>query len=378
MFWKRFIIFIGILIILAFIVQLMAAPYLKVFIIKKAKQSLRIDVSVGNCTLNVLKGRITLEDVVVPHPRYKEDYLFKAKEISADFYLLPLLFNKQIVKSFSLTDPEVILYLDDKGVLQVPQFDSSAEKKSAKPVKPEILLGRLIINNGNLRFIDQHVSKPATVTTFSGINCDINNSASIINRSVSTTIEATGRIEGQGKFSVIGKGDFVSKPMSFNGEVKIEDVPLPKFTPYYGDNLSIVVKRGDLNVYSKPSCDKGNLYVKADVRVDNVDLEPIGDPTQTILFELKTSDVIEFLKDENNAVNFSFEIKGDLNKPDFKWGPEVHRALKQAMMSTLAGGIANLLKQPAKAGQKIGEMIGGEAGETVKKIGNDLQKILGK
>ncbi len=378
MFWKRFFIVVGILIILAFIAQLMVGPYVKNLIIQSAKQSLGIDISIGDCNLSVLKRKIVLERIYVPDPRHKEGYLLKAKEVSADFYLVPLLFNKQIVRTISLSDPEVIFYRDEKGGLQIPQLNASEEKKPAKTVRSGILFERLLVNNGSLRFIDQRVSKPATITTFSMISCDLRNLPSITKGIVITSIDAKGRIEGQGKFSVTGKGDFLSKPMSFDGEIKIEDVPLPKFAAYYGNNLSIAVKKGDLNIYTKARCDKGNLGVRADVRIDDIDLEPIGDPTQTILFELKTSDVLEFLKDGNNSVNFNFEVNGDLNKPDFKWGPEMQRALRQAMLRTFTGGVMRLLKEPAKAGEKIGEMIGGEAGETAKKIGKELEKILGK
>jgi len=57
MFWKRFFIVIGILIILAFLAQLLAAPYVKGLIIKVAKESLGVDVTIGNCALSVLKRK---------------------------------------------------------------------------------------------------------------------------------------------------------------------------------------------------------------------------------------------------------------------------------------------------------------------------------
>lgn len=390
MFWKRFFIFIGTVIILAFLAQLIVAPYLKDIIVRKAKDVLGVEVSVGNCALSILKGRIVLEDVNIPSPQYKDEYLIKAKELTVDFYLIPLLFKKQVLQVLLLTQPELILHRDKSGTLQFPQFTKPEGEKQTQKAKSEMLVKRLLIKKGSLKLVDHKVTTPPTVITFSDINCDITNSSSLAERKILTHIDANGKIEEEGKFSVDVKGNFLLKPRSFNGDIKIENVSLPKFTPYYGENLSIIVKSGSLNVDSKVSCVKENLDTPVNVRIENVDVEPIGDPSQTILFELKTSDVIEFLKDENNSVKFSFNVTGDLSKPDFKWGPAIQRALRDAMLRAFTEGVARLLQKmvkqigekilekPAEVGGQVGEIIGGEAGEKAKKIGEQLQKILGK
>lgn len=382
MFWKRFFIVIGIFIILAFIAQLTAAPYVKGLITRLAKDSLGIDVSIGNCAVSLLDRKIILEDVTVPNPEYKDDNLIKAKEISADFYLMPLLFNKQVLRAISLTKPEVVLHLDETGTLRIPPFGKKEEKKTAKKSESPILFGRLLINNGSIKFIDHRVSKPATLTVFSDINCDISNAVSIGRGKVITKIDTSGKIEEQGRFSVKGKGDFLSKPTSFDGDINIENLPLLKFSPYYASFLSVTVKSGNANLFTKALCDKGNLDVRSSASINDLNMEPIGDPTQTLLFELKTSDVIEFLRDENNSIKFSFNISGDLTKPDFKWGPEIQRAMRDAMLRAFTEGVGRLfqktLEKPAEVGTKVGEMIGGETGDKVKKIGEKLQKIFGK
>ena len=390
MFWKRFFIVIGILIILAFIAQLLAAPHVKGLIIKVAKESLGVDVTIGNCALSVLKRNIILDDVTVLNPENKDDYLLKAKELNVDFYLLPFLFNRYILNAVTITDPEVILYLDEAGKLKLPQLK---KKEAGAKKQGEPFFRKLVIGNGNFKFIDQHVSKPATITQFSAIDCKVVNSISLFDRTIITSINGKGNIEGRGKFSVDGKGKFLEKPMSFDGGIKIENIPIPKFSPYYGDSLSVKVRKGNLFVDTKALCDKGKLDVENEVRIEDVELEPIGDPSQTVLLEQKTQDVINFLKDENNTVKFSFEISGDLSKPDFKWGDEMIRALRNSMLKAFTDGVLRLFKSsikavienPAKAGEvisnigeAIGNMIGGDAGEAVKEKGKELEKIMRK
>lgn len=377
MFWKRFFIVIGILVILAFLAQLLIAPRLKDLLTKAIRDSLGIEVSVGDCELSMLKRKIVLSDVAIMNPEKKDDYLLKAKQISADFYFLPILFNRQILRVVSLTEPEVILYLDESGKFRIPEIKRD-EKKVPGRGTGELLFKKLEVKNGNFKFIDQKVSKPATITQISNINGKVVNSISLSDRAVITSVNVRGAIEGQGTFSVDGKGAFLQKPPSFDGTVKLSKVPLQKFSPYYGSNLSVKVNRGDLYLDTAALCEKGLLNVKSEVRIENVDLEPVGDPTQTVLFEIKTSDVIEFLKDENNAVNFSFEINGDLGKPDFKWGAEMTRALRNSMLKAFTDGVIRLFRTPEKAGETIGGLIGGEAGEAAKKIGEKLQGILGK
>ncbi|MDD5311098.1 MAG: DUF748 domain-containing protein [Candidatus Omnitrophica bacterium] len=382
MFWKRFFIVIGLLVILAFVAQLLAAPYVKGLIIKGLKESLGVDATIGDCAVSVLQRKVILDDVTVLNPEKKDDYILKAKEISVDFYLLPSLFNKYILNNIVLTNPEAILYLDESGKLKVPQF----KKKDGAKKGGELLFKRFAVENGNFKFIDQKVSKPATITGFSSINCEIVNSVSLSGRTIITGVNAKGNIEGQGKFSVDGKGKFIEKPMSFDGNIKIENLPITKFSVYWGGLLPVKVNKGNLFLDTKAACDKGNLDVKNRVSIKDLALEPIGDPNQTVLFELKTEDVITFLKDENNTVNFSFDISGDLAKPDFKWGAEMGKALRNAMLKAFTDGVGRLfistikdaVENPAKAGEKIGNMIGGDTGETVKKIGDKINKQLDK
>ncbi|MFA5339441.1 MAG: DUF748 domain-containing protein [Candidatus Omnitrophota bacterium] len=378
MFWKRFFIVIGALVILAFVAQLLAAPYVKNLIIKGLKESLGVDATIGDCAVSVLQRKVILDDVTVLNPEKKDDYILRAKEISVDFYLLPSLFNKYILNNIVVTNPEAILYLDESGKLKVPQL----KKKDGAKKGGELLFKRFAIENGNFKFIDQRVSKPATITEFSSINCEVVNSVSFSDRTIITGVNAKGNIEGQGKFSVDGKGKFIEKPMSFDGNIKIENLPMPKFSVYYGGFLPVKVNKGGLFLDTKAACNKGNLDVKNQVSIKDLILEPIGDPNQTVLFELKTEDVISFLNKENNTVKFSFEIGGDLNKPEFKWGAEMGKALSKAMYKAFTDGVMRLLENPAKAGEMIGNMIGGDAGEAAKKLGNkinkELEKIMGK
>lgn len=375
MFWKRFFIVIGILIILAFIAQLLAAPYVKGMIIKAAKESLGLEVTIRDCAVSVLKRNIILEDVAVLNPEQKDDYLLKAKELNVDFYLLPFLFNRYILDTIIIKNPEAILYLDEDGKMKFPRLK---KKESGAKKKGELLFRKLAIGNGNLKFIDQHVSSPATITQLSAIDCEVVNSISLFDRTVITSFNGKGNIEGQGRFSVNGKGKFLEKPVSFDGIIKIGNVPIPKFSPYYSEGLSVKINKGNLFVDTKASCNKGNLNVNSEVKIEDVDLEPIGDPSQTVLLELKTIDVINFLKDENNTVKFSFEISGDLGKPDFKWGAEVTRALRSSVLKAFTNGVMRLFNTPTKAGEAIGNMLGGDAGEAAKKIGQELEKIMGK
>lgn len=375
MFWKRFFIAAGIFIIGVFFAQLIAAPYIKGAIMDVAGKAMGTDVSIRNCAISILKRKVVIEDITVLNPKYKDDYVFKAKEVSVDFYLAPLLFNKYMLRTISVTNPEVILHLDERGALNAPLIKREGGEKADK-VSPEVLFGSILIKNGNLKFIDHRVSTPAAIAVFSGIDADISNSLSVKDGAVFTEAKITGKIESEGEFTLQAKGNLVSTPISFDSQITLKDVPLPKFSPYYKGNLSIIVKNGDLSGSVKALCEKGRLNLRGDVKIDDIDLEPLGDPSQTILFELKTKDVIDFLKDENNTVNFSFEINGNLHNPDFKWGPEVLRAIRKAMLSAITEGVKRLFQSPAAAGEKIGEIVGGETGEKIKEIGRELQKIL--
>src|ERR1700733_699028 len=74
-------------------------------------------VEMGNISLSVLSGGVSVDNVVVSDdPSFSPSPFLQAKEVKVGVALLPLIFSKRLeVSSFTVTDPQVSLLRSPSG-----------------------------------------------------------------------------------------------------------------------------------------------------------------------------------------------------------------------------------------------------------------------
>jgi hypothetical protein len=149
-------------------------------------------------------------------------------------------------------------------------------------------------------------------------------------------IELKGRIKGDKKTGEIAsKGwiDLMSSDMETS--LKIREVELKTFEPYYREKVSAEIESGYVNVDALIGIKKRVIDIPAKLEVADLHIKEEG----TILY-IPAKTVLSRLKDKGNRVEVQFYVKGNLDDPRFK--------LQETFMMRVGIGLAEAIGLPIK------------------------------
>src|SRR5271155_672223 len=136
---KKTLTIVGI-IVAVLIVILIALPF--VIDVNKFKPTIETNISdalgrkvqVGNISLALLSGGVSVDNVVISDdPSFSPSPFLQAKGVKVGVALLPLIFSKRLeVSSFTVTDPQVSLLRSPSGVWNFSSLGSGAAKSQSE------------------------------------------------------------------------------------------------------------------------------------------------------------------------------------------------------------------------------------------------------
>ncbi len=217
------------------------------------------------------------------------------------------------------------------------------EKSSDEPSKPiAVVINRIAVSQGSsIRFIDKSV-KPVfnTATTIKQVEiADINTAAP--NQPILFKLET--QIGDYGNIALNGDVLPLKQPIALNTKGRVKQVELPPFTPYLepaiGYQLSSGMAFADINIDIHQS--KINGEMKMDIR--KLELEPSNEEkiakfSKKLSMPLPTA--LNILRKDDDSINLTFPISGDLNNPDI----DINDVINTALSKTLKTGSIFYLK----------------------------------
>src|SRR5271169_7014429 len=155
---KKTLTIVGI-IVAVLIVILIALPF--VIDVNKFKPTIETNISdalgrkveVGNISLALLSGGVSVDNVVISDdPSFSPSPFLQAKEVKVGVALLPLIFSKELqVSSFTVTDPQVSLLRSPSGAWNFSSMAANGSKtKSDSSTPANFSVGKLKISNGTI------------------------------------------------------------------------------------------------------------------------------------------------------------------------------------------------------------------------------------
>jgi len=310
----------------------------KNFVVSQAEKNLKMKMSLGSIGLRlpfsvVLKG-LELEG------------LFKAQEISFYPNILGLLGGKIVLSGVTLVRPVINIEQSKSGVLNVPVFEKTGKQK-----QPPVLLTGLAVKDGRFIFTDKKIAPEGYKVIADKINVSFSKvmfpPASLNTRFkmdfsfVDTQDKALGDVDFSGWI------DFGSKDM--DASLKIGNVDLTYFTPYYGDFISkkklLSLKLNSLSFFK---AERNNLKVSSNFKLS--DLAYAEEEQQ----EGESLDIfgntLAVFADKNGNLDLNFEINTKLDTPKV--------TLEDLKGIILAAAIRNLSnRSPSEIADKVGRDI---------------------
>lgn len=342
------VIFLVIFISFSIIVSLFG----KKFVVSQIEENLKMKASLGGIGLRppfslVLKN-LELEG------------LFKADEISFYPNILGFLGGKIVLGGLTLIHPVINLEQSQSGALNIPVFENKGKQ-------PSVLLTGLAVKNGRFVFTDKKISPQGYKVIADKINVAISK-VMLPPTSLNTRfdislsfVDTKDKVLGGAEFS--GWIDFGPKDM--DASLKIKDMDIISFAPYYSDFISkrkllsvklnflsfLKAERNDLKISSNLKL-SDLVYAKEEQEADS-DFNPFGN-------------TLAIFTDKKGDLNLDFEIKTKLDAPKV--------SLADLKGIIFAAAIRNLSNQsPAGIVNKVGDNI-----KQFKDFGEGLKDIFKK
>ena len=300
---RRLIAVIGVIIVLIVVAVVIFAATFDVNkyrgpIQSELQKKLGRQVTLGEMKLKLFPLSFEAHDLsIADDPKFSTDSPFvKTQQLDVSVKLLPLLHKQVEIDSLTLRQPSVNLIKNQVGVwnfasLGHPAAESQTPAPNGQPVqnKPQtpppakpspnpetqqqspgqqISLGSLVIDDGQLSFLDQKTSK--TPTIYNHIDIKLDNFAP----DTPFTLDAAARMAGKGdqEIRLQGKGGPVQQQnpamTPFHGTLSVKQVGIADFAKFL-NSPALNGTDGILGGDTKIDSDSGKLTAQGETRIQN-------------------------------------------------------------------------------------------------------------
>ncbi|MEA2109321.1 MAG: DUF748 domain-containing protein [Pseudomonadota bacterium] len=250
-----------------------------------------------------LSGTATLADVIIESNRKNEEHRFvNLPKTTIKFGPGNLLAEELFIDDITLENPDVNLKFKPDGVFHLPFVAAAVEKKieqrsrhegeskETKKQKFTCRISHLKINHGKLNFHDERVS-PVFNANYKPFDLEVSNFSNEPEKQAEYTLKVT----SDAAEALQVDGNLIFKPLTLKTRLKLENVPINRYQPYYRKlfngnvNSGYVTADGELNFIQKAG-------KQAETSLDNFTLKlkalEVNDPDDTRVLTLPELKVV--------------------------------------------------------------------------------------
>jgi AsmA protein len=247
-------------------------------------------VGVGDISLSILSGGVTVSDVsIADDPAFSKSPFLTTKSLSVGVALLPLIFSKKLeVQSITVKDPEVNLIHASNGTWNYSSLggNSSGSKGAAKAAAPSsggtpeagnLSVGKVSIENGKITMTSAGSSAKPSVYQNVNLEASDLSSSSQFPFKLTATGPGNAAIKVEGKAGPMDAADASLTPLNATVEVQHLDLANSGFVDASSGVAGVVDFKGDV------SSDGKQLNSKGTVKANKLKLSATGAPSSVPL-----------------------------------------------------------------------------------------------
>src|SRR5277367_2906314 len=247
-------------------------------------------VRVGDISLSILSGGVTVSDVsIADDPAFSKSPFLTTKSLSVGVALLPLIFSKKLeVQSITVKDPEVNLIHASNGTWNYSSLggNSSGSKGAAKAAAPSsggtpeagnLSVGNVSIENGKITMTSAGSSAKPSVYQSVNLEASDLSSSSHFPFKLTATGPGNAAIKVEGKAGPMDAADASLTPLNATVEVQHLDLANSGFVDASSGVAGVVDFKGDV------SSDGKQLNSKGTVKANKLKLSATGAPSSVPL-----------------------------------------------------------------------------------------------
>ena len=278
----------------------LAPPIIRSQLERRAGAALGRTVTVGRVRVNPFAVSLTLENLDV---RLKEgDGSFLGwTRLYVNFDPLDSVFGAWTLGAVELDGFHVTALLKQDGTFNfadiIARLNEPAPAPSAGPARPvpPVRVVRLEVRGARLDFVDQSRPRPFA-TTLGPVSFNLTDFSSAVAVGAPYRFEAVTETGEKLAWS----GTLSAVPLASTGELRLENINLPKYAPYYADRLQAELTGGKLSLsgrYEAKFDANGKVLKLAGGALQLRDLQLVGRASQAPLVELPLLEVSEVSAD---------------------------------------------------------------------------------
>ena len=261
------------------------------------------------------------------------------------------LFRKTLqVREWMIIQPSFLFYRSREGDILGPwppikkeekgkEVSVKEEKKEGEPF--QIKIERFRILKGSLDFEDMKAGETPVQIRLRDLDLDIRNIQYPV-VSIQSPIVLKGKLKGKMKEGEIhSKGWIDLKTVDLETSLKVQEVELKTFEPYYHKRVSAEIESGYMNMDANITIKRKMINAPGTLEIMDLRIKEGG-----TVFYIPAKTLIAYLKGQGNQMKVQFNVKGNLDDPQFK--------LEETFLTRIAISLAENLGIPIKV---IGETL---------------------
>ena len=278
------------------------------------------------------------------------------------------------ISSIVVESPYLSVVRNPGKLIMVPSL--SERDKRATSTKDEasnrsVVISKIEIKNGSLDLYDATVSRPPLKITMEEIEAVIKDIA--VPAAERTQFEIAGLVKGikrDGRAQLTGWVGPGARDSS--SRVILEAVDLVAFQPYLVKKTDARVSKGTLDLKLHSEVRNDNLDGKGRVILHDLEFAP-GSGFFDTFMGLPRNAVVGFLKDNNNAIDVDFTLKGNTRNPNFS----LNESLSTRVAAGMAGQLGVSVRGVAEGLGSLGRKGMEGAGSVVEGVGSAVKRLFG-
>jgi hypothetical protein len=347
---KKWFILIGILVVLSiggyFVLTFYAVKFIQPHLQKVMRPGFTLEEIKLKTTYLSAKG-IQYED-----PDSKQRFL-QIDEVRIYPSLFSLLKKSLHIKKITILQPLFFFYRSREGGIVGPwvemkkegegkEISEEEEKKRGKPIQVQI--DRIRIQSGSIDFEDRKAGEPPAQIKLRELDFEIRDIQYPLASSHSP-IELKGKMKGkQQEGNIYAKGWIELKTMDLETSLKIREIEVKTFEPYYRKRVTAEIESGYMDMDSKIAVKEKRIDALGELDFINLHIKEGGGT----IFRIPAETLVPLLEQKKYQIKVPFHVKGNLGDPQFN--------LQEAFLTRIAFSLAEALGLPIKS---VGESIGG-------------------
>jgi len=317
--------------------------------------------------IKVKATHLSINGIRFEDPRTRQNFL-QIEEMRIYPDLFSFLQKRLQIREWIILKPSFFFYRTREGVFIGPWVSIKKEEKSGEVSGREekkkgeaipIKIDRLRIEKGSIDFDDMKAGETPGQIRLRDVWLKIENIDYPLVSSQSS-IELKGRMKGKTKEGeIVTKGWIDLKTLDMETSLKIREVDLKVFEPYYRKRVSADIESGHLNVDAHIAIKKSVIDTPGKLEAADLRVKEEG-----TIFYIPAKTLLSRLKDKGNRVEIQFHVRGNLDDPRFK--------LQETFLMRIGIGLAEAIGLPIKT---VGESLFEGSGKGSEGLAEGLRSI---